>query len=661
MFIKQNDECKTQNQIDYYFLTSNEIGNFLNDCNPERSNSFHLMIDWVINEGKDIDILELKTSSLCSELQLEESLEYIQFLMTLSCAKALAKDPTLKVWDNIKHLQYNSWYIENWLSDIMIFIAEDDCSAKKAYIKISTEVIRELNNYKLKSLSKRENDERELFQTMYSDNPITLEDIWKESSNWSEHNYSSEASIFRALEKIDQAIFISTVIQINNYFLIVSMFFWVGLFKNQSLLEKLINKSPLAFHSDTKWTLSPLLPLLLNSARSQIFQISNNIEYNNPSVISIDTAKENIKKSVKELVLILSKREDAMPLFARWSAWLMRNILLQGFKETTNVKSSAFVDSEIIEEIGSKINQSPNLTVIYKLSTDVFSWENWCYRCVLSSHANNSFISIPDWNDFIEEFNIGIDGWDKTEGKSLRKNSDFIIGLINDLPSDVAHSLAYPIVMSEHPIDIWLKLFEISFPLREIVEFGISSISSSDKYQDRSEAGKLQLFVFCLGLAILDQSVGKRKEEDITQKQDLVFLHEKLLSVAREMSEVDNTLNRDLWKQAIRHLVIRRVIWEEHIVENGYATFTHDSRPTFQDCLLLIKNNEFDLIEVIQSIFLNIPEQHRNIIWNEVKNTPIDFHKAITIVKKLNAANGNKYPINLHQINDLERSYKLSS
>ena len=78
MFIKQNDECKTQNQIDYYFLTSNEIGNFLNDCNPERSNSFHLMIDWVINEGKDIDILELKTSSLCSELQLEESLEYIQ-------------------------------------------------------------------------------------------------------------------------------------------------------------------------------------------------------------------------------------------------------------------------------------------------------------------------------------------------------------------------------------------------------------------------------------------------------------------------------------------------------------------------------------------------------------------------------------------------------
>jgi hypothetical protein len=331
----------------------------------------------------------------------------------------------------------------------------------------------------------------------------------------------------------------------------------------------------------------------------------------------------------------------------------MRQLLSHSVKDINDVRSTAFVDEALIETIGRELKNQP---VIQVSPRDAPAWEAWCYRCVLASHANSDFIAPPDGIDFLAEWTISPDEWAKEKGRRLRKHADLIVTMSEEMPGMAAHSLAYSIVQSESPTEAWIGMWNATHTLREIVEFGDADVSD-DEYHSRSEAGKLLLLVFRIGLAILDQRIAQCSSSDSLEARSQAKLHKALASAMLEMREIDDTLNRDEWLDAVRHLAIRRLIWEEQSPESQrpgrFPVFRLEDTPTFSDYLKAAKSDVIELLAVLQSVLLNDPEIPR--LQNELKTASVNLSDVLGMVRRLNQYNPNKYPIDERQLQRLER------
>ena len=606
--------------------------------------AFDEATDWIAHHGDDTSELERRMSNISNELELGEFPENVTLLMTWACAETLSKSPTLQSWQNVRKLKSNSWQLDHWLSDAMLFYAKDKTSTKNVYIKLAKDVFEALDCFQLTSQYDRNDNERTQFRDTWNENREKLTEIWWGLRNRNPLNYEEDFPLFQLLKELDLTEFLAVVSQLKNPYLVDSAFWSVGVFSKYSLWEKFADVAPSAFIDDSTWNLSVTMPLLLVMAREQLLQAGRYILHYDPPVAEVEKVKQEIANVINVVVGTLAKRQDALPLFARWSTWLMRQLLMQGMKDANNVHSSAFVDATLIESIGRTLQGK---IVISKSPSDAPAWEVWCYRAVLASHANNGFIEVPDYKNFLQEWSIKIDDWAGNLGTQLRERASLIVTMAKEIPGDAAHCLAYPIVMSELPVDAWIELWTVTQPLREIVEFGDSDALGSDGYQTRSEAGKLLLLVFSMGMAVLDQLVIKCHEGNSPQARDLAKLHEALSFAVREMYEIDNTLNMEQWRQAIRHLAVRRLIWEERVNKEGkdarFSVFTPTDKPTFSDYLSAVKNDAIELLAVLQMTLLN--ESDKQIIWSKLHSASIDLPEVIKTANQLNGISASKYPI----------------
>lgn len=195
---------------------------------------------------------------------------------------------------------------------------------------------------------------------------------------------------------------------------------------------------------------------------------------------------------------------------------------------------------------------------------------------------------------FLAEWTISPDEWAVGKGQRLRERASLTVILSKEMPGMAAHSLAYSIVRSGSPTEAWIGMWNATHTLREIVEFGDAD-ASDDEYHSRSEAGKLLLLVFRIGLAILDQRVAQCSSSGSPEARSQAKLHEALASAIREMREIDDTLNREEWIAAVRHLAIRRLIWEEQAPGSQkpgrFPVFRLDDTPTFSGYLKAAKSD----------------------------------------------------------------------
>ena len=207
------------------------------------------------------------------------------------------------------------------------------------------------------------------------------------------------------------------------------------------------------------------------------------------------------------VIKTLSKRKDALPLFSRWSTWLMRQLLIQGMKDIEDIRSSAYVDNCLIEAIGKKFKEK---SIITTLPPDAASWEFWVYRMVLASYARDGWIKCPESDSFLKEWKLTFNDWSSSKGIQLRERAKFCVSFDLGFPSDIAHFLAYPIVMSPSPEATWISLWDSTFLLREIVEFGDSEtkpLLHEYRSSNKVRTNELLLLLFRIGLAILDQRI----------------------------------------------------------------------------------------------------------------------------------------------------------
>src|SRR5690606_37281948 len=200
----------------------------------------------------------------------------------------------------------------------------------------------------------------------------------------------------------------------------------------------------------------------------------------------------------------LATRQDASSVFSRWTPWLMRQVLSHTSKGVADVTSPAFSDDALIDAIGRNLG---NCTLPKVSPEDAAPWESWCYRCVLSSFASNGYIPAPAWGGSRDEWCIAPGGWKGPQGARLRECCSLVTNLNTETRGIAANLLAYPIAQSPSARQAWISLWHDTFTLREIVEFGDSD-ATSDEYGSRSDAGRLLLLLFRIGLAIFDQSAA---------------------------------------------------------------------------------------------------------------------------------------------------------
>lgn len=114
------------------------------------------------------------------------------------------------------------------------------------------------------------------------------------------------------------------------------------------------------------------------------------------------------------------------------------------------------------------------------------------------------------------------------------------------------------------------------------------------------------------------------------------------------MREIDNTTNREQWLQAVQHLAVRRLIWENKTAEVGkdglFPGFLPEDKPTYSCYLSEAKNDVIELIAILQTTLMNKVDP--TLVRDKLNSASIDLSQVIAIAKRLNDVNERKYPFN---------------
>ena len=620
------------------------------------SDWFDEIANWIVEQDGDLAGLEERAGLLVSE-HLPDFLDGQSILMTVACAAALSRSPSLQTWDKVAIFRYNSWQIENWLGKAMIAytqVAPDSC---EAYVDLAINAFHGLEDFSLKSKSDRANEERVAAWSSWRNGRGGLEEIWWGLRGWHGFmNYESELPLFEVFYKINPDKFIHTLSKSINPYLVSSLVSvaGIGAFSPRfSEWKKMICAAPSAFGADGKWNGLVLMPLLLVEARNQLLQTWTELRSPELSPEEIDEVKREISGIAGHIVCALRSRDDLAAIYVRWTPWLVRQILGHTIQEISDVSSSAFSDNALIGAIGENLEGH---LLHESVPDDAAPWENWCYRCALSSFYYDGYSQAPAWEDFGNEWRLSPDDWAGDKGKILREHADIITTLNKEMPGFASYLLAYPISKCPSPEDAWIGMWGDAVVLRELVEFGDFDMSE-DEYSSRSEASGLLLFLFSIGLAILDTISAQCFDENSSEARSAADLFMALEFSASEMREIDRTLSNDKWVAIGQHLAVRRVIWEKRSdydeSSEKFNVFKSDDLPTVASILAKEKGDVIEVVAVLQALLLNgVPEPR---LKEEVNLSSIDLYYVLKSVRTLNKIHPRKYPIDETKLKSLER------
>ncbi len=186
------------------------------------------------------------------------------------------------------------------------------------------------------------------------------------------------------------------------------------------------------------------------------------------------------------------------------------------------------------------------------------------------------------------------------------------------------------------------------------MEFGDLD-ATSDEYSSRSDAGRLLLLLFHIGLAIFDQGAAQCSSSSSPEAESLVDLYKALISATCEMREIDSTLSHDEWLSVVQHLTVRRMIWEQpsgdECESGNFLVFKPDDNPTVVDLLADAKGNVIELVAILQSLLLNGQDVSR--LKVDLNSASISLPNIVCSIRRLNQFHPRKYAIDEDQLQKL--------
>ncbi|MCP1445515.1 hypothetical protein J3D54_004647 [Pseudomonas sp. GGS8] len=572
-------------------------------------------------------------------------------LLTAACARALGRNPQLATWLKIRMIARNSWQIEHWLREAMSACAEKDAVARKAYVDLAICLFEALESGGLKSESKRRNEEREGAWAHWQDAEYHLEELWGGLRGSDFMSYEEEMRIFGLLSEIAPADFQQLITDSKNPFLVDTALLSAGMgaFSPRfAQWEACARAAPLAFTQDGSWTGSVLLPLLLVHARNELIEPGRQIPRYDADEAEVAALTAQVAELVRAVVNVLACREDASAMFARWSTWLMRQVLRQREKDFSDIRSHSFVDNALLEAMGKAMRGWP---LIQAAPEDAAPWEAWCYRCVRSSFAHDGFIDTPSFEEFASEWRLTPENWHGPEGRGLLERADLHIPG-DDIPGMSANLLAFPMASRDAFASGWQQLWDSAYDLREVLEFG--SVDAGTKtYSDRADASRLLLLLGCMGLACFDQAAARLETSPERLAEEMASLHGALAAAAMEALHMDDTINRDKWQALLQHLALRRVYWDDsYAAAHRVAVFAGHQAPTIRDYLGYFQADPGDLVAFLHACMLNELDAYK--LREELRGASVDLRTCLDTLERLHGLREHRYPMDGRAIKAIE-------
>jgi hypothetical protein len=183
--------------------------------------------------------------------------------------------------------------------------------------------------------------------------------------------------------------------------------------------------------------------------------------------------------------------------------------------------------------------------------------------------------------------------------------------------------------------------------LREVVEFGDPDETDNGGWQGRTEAARLLMLQFSIGLMMMDHLIGPPRPLRYDRRTALEGLLPLLDEAVREMAAIDQ-LNGKFWSEAVRHLAIRRAKWlSSSAAPNGVA-LSAEAKPTLPDFIHALAGDNENLLGLVYVAKQNGVD--RAALAAAFKAAEVDINAEIVIAEHLLAISPRAIGLNEAQL-----------
>lgn len=196
--------------------------------------------------------------------------------------------------------------------------------------------------------------------------------------------------------------------------------------------------------------------------------------------------------------------------------------------------------------------------------------------------------------------------------------------------------LALPLAEALDPVGVWKGIWDATGDIREIIEFGDADSEGQEGWRRQSDASNLMQLAFGLGLMMLDHMIVPTRELKYDRRSAAGELVHLLTDFVHELEAIDR-LDRGYWRDAMRHLAIRRAVWlsAQHIDGSQAPGIALDPgiTPTLVDYIRDLAGNVENLLAFIDVALRN--QVDRGTLRAAIDGAGIDLSSTIEFAERL--------------------------
>lgn len=553
-------------------------------------------------------------------------------LLALACVEAFRQAPSREMWEFLWSLTWDSSSLPTLLEQAVIS-ASADAAFRKSFLATAHDVVRHaLENPGRRAIAKRKDigaNQREHWRKHPQ-----LSALWR--NNFS-HGFDpfgrDDDHVLSIVVQMDTVEFIR-LLEIFDYpDPVANALTWCGAGWKFERWEAMVTPAPKAFDEEGRWNGSLILPLLLSIAREQFrFPLQKDATDE-----QVSEATTEIAELALEVARVIARRPDAPSCTTRWGAWLIRTgisaVSANATPHPSNAKSEGFADISLLDAL---ISETPKDRWKPEPVPDAEPWEAWCHLAVGVTVAFSRKAPMPSPFGFLGDWKLSPENWSSSGGQTLKARAmPFEMGT----PRADGYGprlLALSVVEPESADTTWAKFWSSTAMLREIVEFGDADENDGVGWQGRSDASRLLMLQFSVGLMTLDHLILPQRTLPYDRRSSTMGLLPLLDDAVREMTAIDQ-LNGKFWIEAKRHLAIRRATWlaGTGIRQAGTDVVALDpeTKPTLTDFIRDLAGDTEGLLNLVHIALLNHVE--KRVLADAFREAGVDLGGEIEIAKRL--------------------------
>ncbi len=501
-----------------------------------------------------------------------------QAVLALAGVAALRKTPTREMWEYLWSLAWHSGHLATNLPEAVIAAAAE-ARFRDQFFVIARSVVKEAAQNPGRRAIQREMEIGANLREHWQRHP-QLSALWRGNFERSFHVVGRDDDhVLSIVAEIDPAEFIQLLTLYDYPDPVAHALMWCGAPWRFERWRAMASVAPAAFEERAKWNGSLILPLLLATARDQ-FQFGLGRQ---PTPNQVSEATNDIKNLAAEVAKTIALRADALGCITRWGNWLVHSAIpavsANSLPHPTNAASQGFIEDALLDAL---IAEVPTDCWCSEPAPDAETWEPWCQLAVGALTALAGKALMPSAAGFLEEWHLTPEGWPTQHGHKLKLHAIPFEGAGPRADGYGARLLALPMVEVERADTGWKKFWDATATLREIVEFGDPDETDNGGWEGRSEAARLLMLQFSIGLMMMDHLIEPPRPLGYDQRAAIEALLSLLDEAVREMAAIDQ-LNGKFWSEAVRHLAIRRAQWLSSRAGPAGVALSAEVKPTLAD------------------------------------------------------------------------------